>query len=166
MAAALAKLKKHGKKSDNNTDAYSIENLTPEQIEDMFEVVEAGAELGYTLLDGVQTKDEWIAQMREAIAEPLKDATGYNDTEVDELLNDMWNYPYSVEGEVKTVSEWAAEKGINSNEIENGTGESNGDNPSTELPGSTTVGSSAEAGVESGSNNEGESGVVGESPEG
>ena len=155
MAAALAKLKKHGKKSDENTDRYSVENLTPEQIEDMFEVVEAGAELGYTLLDGVQSKEEWVNQMRDMIGEPLKDATGYNDTEVTELLNDMWNYPYAVEEQTKTVGEWAKEKGINVNENTNGTGETNGDNvpQSEELPAGTNVASTSEAGtVESGNN--------------
>jgi len=158
MAAALAKLKKHGKKpSDNQTDAYNVSKLTPEQLEDMFEVVEAGAELGYTLLDGVQTKEEWIAQMREAISEPLKDATGYTDAEVTEILDDMWNYPYAVGNEVKTVAGWAAEKGINENEIENGTGQEQGagNTTSAEQPGGGTVGNSTEVAVESGGNNEG-----------
>ena len=91
--------------SNAQKDAYSVENLTPEQIEDMFEVVEAGAELGYTILDNTESKDGWVNQMHDFIGEQLKEATGYTDAEVSELIEDMWNYPYEVEGVMKTVGE-------------------------------------------------------------
>ncbi len=165
LNAILARMKQHKKPTDNNTDAYKVEGLTPEQLNDMYDLVDAGAELGYTLLDGVESKDDWVNQMRDMIGEQLKDATGYNDQDVTDLLNDLWNAPYENEsGDVKTVADYAADKGINVNNSENETEEGNGgsDNPSTELPGSTTVGGSTEAGVGESGNNEGNAGTGGE----
>lgn len=160
--AILARMKQHKKPTNNDVDAYSVEKLTPEQLDDMLDLVEAGAELGYSLLDSVETKDDWMNQMRDMIGEQLKDATGYTDTEVNDLLEDLWNSPYSVDGTEKTVAEWAAEKGINVNEIENGTeetGNGNGNTSSGVAVGST-VGGSTETGVgEQGPNDGGNTGT-------
>ena len=191
VQAILARMKKNGKKPQNEagTDAYSVTGLTPEQLDDMLDLIEAGAELGYSILEGVNTKEEWTNQMRGMIGEQLKDATGYTDAEVDELLEDLWNAPHTVEGIEKTVGEWAAEKGVNENDNDNDNDndnenenvnengnennnennnetESNGENPSEELPGSTTLGNSTEGGVEEGGNNEGQPESGGESGNG
>ena len=145
--AILARMKQHKKPTDNNVDAYSVEKLTPEQLDDMLDLVEAGAELGYSLLDSVETKDDWMNQMRDMIGEQLKDATGYTDTEVNDLLEDLWNSPYSVDGTEKTVAEWAAEKGINVNEIENGTEETGNGNSGVVGELAPGMGNETESGV-------------------
>ena len=164
VKSILSRIKRHGRNS--NIDAYSIAGLTAEQMDDMLELIEAGAELGYTLLDGVETKEAWKEQMRGMIGEQLKDATGYTDAEVDELLEDLWNAPFEQDGQEKTVAEWAAEKGIviNENSNDNGTEEGNGtSNAPQGESGGNTVGGSIEVGVgEEIPNNEGDTGNGGE----
>ncbi|MCR5270566.1 MAG: strawberry notch family protein [Prevotella sp.] len=149
LQAALTKLKKLAKNDKNSqTDAYSVDNLTPEQIAVMFEVVDAGAELGYTILDNTESKDGWVNQMRDFIGEQLKEATGYTDAEVRELIEDMWNYPYKVEGVMKTVGEWAAEKGINVNENNNGEQETGNMDDGVGDTGGVALGNTHERGTE------------------
>ena len=173
VQAILDRMKKNGKKPQNgNNDgvnAYSIAGLTDAQIDDMLELVEAGAELGYTLLDGVQTKDEWLSQMRGLIGESVKDATGYNDAELDELLEDLWNAPYENEwGDTNTIAEYAAEKGITTtNNNDNGTEETGESSDNTGNGGGNTVGSGAEGEVGTEDTNDGrDSGTSGETSNG
>lgn len=58
----------------------------------------------------MQNKQEWLSQMRSMIGEPLKDATGYTDADVNGLLEDLWFAPYESNGQTKAVNEWASDK--------------------------------------------------------
>lgn len=169
LQAILARLNQHKKKPNKDgVNEYSIEALTPEQVDDMLELVEAGAEYGYQILDAVSSKKGWKEQISDVIKEPLQNATGYTDQEVDELIEDIWNSPYENEwGDTNTIKEYAEEKGIDINDNENGNEEGN-DNSGVQAgeSGSDVVGGTAEGSTTVSTGNEGSTESSGETSNG
>ena len=84
--------------------------MNPKQIEIAGKILVAGVKLGYTYVkDGVYKCNDWRKAMRSKLADPFSKAMKLTDAEIDEFIQDMWNYPYSIDGQTKLLREWAAE---------------------------------------------------------
>ena len=88
-------------------------NLSPEQIEmlpELFKMQLNGAVL--KIKEGIYKFNEWKAAMRAEEGEELK-MIGFSDDDIDRFIEDYWNTPYQMDGEIHTIGEWA---GIHGNE--------------------------------------------------
>lgn len=90
--------------------SLSVVGMNPKQIEIAGKILVAGVKLGYTYVkDGVYKFNDWRKAMRSKLADPFSKAMKLTDAEIDEFIQDMWNYPYSIDGQTKLLREWAAE---------------------------------------------------------
>ena len=96
--------------SKNASKKYDIEKLSPKQLDDMFDLVESGAKIGFILLDNNETKGDWLIEMQDILTKPLMNATGFNEDEVSAIIDDIWGAPYIVDDKEKTICDWAKEK--------------------------------------------------------
>lgn len=82
-------------------------NLTPEQIEMLPELVKMhlnGAVL--KIKEGIYKFNEWKAAMLAEEGEELK-MIGLSDDDIDRFIEDYWNTPYEMDGEIHTIREWS-----------------------------------------------------------
>ena len=88
--------------------SLSLVGMNARQLEMLPRLIEAGAKVGYVLLrKGLRTFAEWASQMRKHIGESLHDA-GLADNEVDAFIREMWKSKLPMNGETRTLEEWAA----------------------------------------------------------
>ena len=88
--------------------SLSLVGMNARQLEILPRLIEAGAKVGYVLLrKGLRTFAEWASQMRKHIGESLHDA-GLADNEVDAFIREMWKSKLPMNGETRTLEEWAA----------------------------------------------------------
>lgn len=86
--------------------------MNPEQIEIAGKILVAGVRLGYTYIkDGIYKFSDWSKAMREKLASPFSKSMKLTDSEIDEFIKDMWEYPHTIDSETKLLKEWAAEMG-------------------------------------------------------
>ena len=92
--------------------SLSVVGMNPEQIEIAGKILVAGVRLGYTYIkDGIYKFADWSKAMREKLAAPFSKSMKLTDSEIDEFIKDMWEYPHTIDGETKLLKEWAAEMG-------------------------------------------------------
>ncbi len=96
--------------SKNASKKYDAEKLSPRQLDNMLDLVESGAKIGYILLDNNETKGDWLIEMQDILTKPLMNATGFNEDEVSAIIDDIWRMPYIVDDTEKAINEWAKEK--------------------------------------------------------
>lgn len=96
--------------SQNASKKYDVDKLSPKQLDDMLELVESGAKIGFILLDNNETKTDWLIEMQDILAKPLMNATGFNEDEVYAIIDDIWRTEYDNDGTNKALCEWAKEK--------------------------------------------------------
>ena len=93
--------------------SVSIVGLNNKQIEMLGELFKAISHVGYTYIkQGIIKADEWISKMKSEVGDAIKDATGWTDTDIDEVFTQRWNTPYLVDGVRKSLSQWAAEEAL------------------------------------------------------
>lgn len=99
-------------KAGKNDMSLSLVGLNKEQIQLLPKLVSSGVKLGYQLIrKEVYDFKKWAEQMRSFIGEPLKQAIGYGDTDVNAFIQEMWNSKFEMDGEVHTLAEWSAKLG-------------------------------------------------------
>lgn len=92
--------------------SLSVVGMNPEQIEIAGKILVAGVRLGYTYIkDGIYKFSDWSKAMREKLAAPFSKSMKLTDSEIDEFIKDMWEYPHTIDGETKLLKEWASEMG-------------------------------------------------------
>lgn len=92
--------------------SLSVVGMNPEQIEIAGKILVAGVRLGYTYIkDGIYKFADWSKVMREKLAAPFSKSMKLTDSEIDEFIKDMWEYPHTIDGETKLLKEWASEMG-------------------------------------------------------
>lgn len=99
-------------KAGKNDMSLSLVGLNKEQIQLLPRLVSSGVKLGYQLIrKEVYDFKKWAEQMRSFIGDPLKQAIGYSDTDVNAFIREMWNSKFEIDGEVHTLAEWSAKLG-------------------------------------------------------
>lgn len=99
-------------KVGKNDVSLSLVGLNKEQIQLLPRLVSSGVKLGYQLIrKEVYDFKKWAEQMRSLIGDPLKQAIGYGDTDVNAFIQEMWNSKFEMDGEVHTLAEWSAKLG-------------------------------------------------------
>lgn len=99
-------------KAGKNDMSLSLVGLNKEQIQLLPRLVSSGVKLGYQLIKKeVYDFKRWAEQMRSLIGDPLKQAIGYGDTDVNAFIQEMWNSKFEMDGEVHTLAEWSAKLG-------------------------------------------------------
>lgn len=99
-------------KAGKNDMLLSLVGLNKEQIQLLPRLVSSGVKLGYQLIrKEVYDFRKWAEQMRSFIGDPLKQAIGYGDADVNAFIREMWNSKFEMDGEVHTLAEWSAKLG-------------------------------------------------------
>lgn len=97
-------------KAGNEGLSLSVVGMNSKQIEIAGKILVAGVRLGYTYIkDGIYKFNAWRDAMRGKLSVPFSQAMKLTDPEIDEFIEDMWNYPHTIDGETKLLKEWAAE---------------------------------------------------------
>ncbi len=80
-----------------------------EQRKVFWELATTTAEYGYTYLEeGITKFNDWKNKVFEDFVEPIKDFFGWGQNEVDHYIEQVWNSDYEINGETRTMSEWAS----------------------------------------------------------
>ena len=96
-------------KAGNESASISVIGMNSRQIEIAGKILVAGVRLGYTYIkDGITKFTEWRSAMREKLAIPFSSSMNLTDSEIDEFISDMWEYPHTVDGETRPLKEWAS----------------------------------------------------------
>lgn len=91
--------------------SVSLVGLNNKQIEMLGELFQAISHVGYAYIkQGIIKADEWISKMKSEVGDAIKDATGWTDTDIDEVFTQQWNTPYLVDGVRKPLKEWAIDE--------------------------------------------------------
>lgn len=89
--------------------SLSVIGMNAKQIEIAGKLLVAGVRLGYTYIkDGITKFNDWKDTMRNKLAVPFSNAMKLTNAEIDEFINDMWEYPYTINNETKLLKDWAA----------------------------------------------------------
>lgn len=101
----LADFERAGKKNLS----LSVVGMNAEQIEIAGKILVAGVRLGYAYVKtGITKFEEWTKAMHGKLASPLAESMKLTHAETDEFIMDMWEYPYTVDGETRLLKEWAS----------------------------------------------------------
>ncbi len=101
----LADFERAGKKNLS----LSVVGMNAEQIEIAGKILVAGVRLGYAYVKtGITKFEEWTKAMHGKLASPLAESMKLTHAEIDEFIMDMWEYPYTVDGETRLLKEWAS----------------------------------------------------------
>lgn len=80
-----------------------------EQRKVFWELATTTAEYGYTYIEeGITKFNDWKNKVFEDFVEPIKDFFGWGQNEVDHYIEQVWNSDYEINGETRTMAEWAS----------------------------------------------------------
>lgn len=84
-------------------------DLAIEHARIMAKVIVKGAEMGYTyIVDGYYKLKDWAAKMKSDAGDLFKVGLHLTDAELDEFIAELWDSPFTIDGEKKKLSEWAS----------------------------------------------------------
>ena len=108
----LEQLFKEFRQARKSSLSLSIIGLNSEEIEIIGRMIVAGVRLGHAYLrEGITRFNDWRNAIRGVIAEPMREATGFTDGQVDEFIQELWDSPFTYNGRTMPLSKWAAEYG-------------------------------------------------------
>lgn len=109
LKGELSDLWKDFTKAGQSNLSLSIVGMNGEQIQILGKILATAARLGYQFLKkGFRSLQNFRNKLREVIGDPLKKIVGYSDAEIDEFINEIWDAPYTMNGETHKISEWAS----------------------------------------------------------
>ena len=109
LKGELSDLWKDFTKAGQANLSLSIVGMNGQQIQILGKILATSARLGYQFLKkGIRSLQNFRNKLREVIGDPLKKVVGYSDAEIDEFINEIWDAPYTMDGETHKISEWAS----------------------------------------------------------
>ena len=96
-------------KAGRDTLSVSLLPFNGKQLEIAGKMLVVGVKLGYTYIkEGICNFREWKDKMREKLYVPFSEVMHLTDAQVDEFINDMWDYPFTIGKETRLLKEWAS----------------------------------------------------------
>lgn len=109
LKGELSDLWKDFTKAGQSSLSLSLVGMNGQQIQILGKILATAARLGYQFLKkGFRSLQNFREKIREVIGDPLKQVVGYSDAEIDEFINEIWDAPYTMNGETHKISEWAS----------------------------------------------------------